>query len=307
MQALGSYNPEKRSLIAPALRVFEEENKEQGLMAGSYVSRAGWFARFVWPDWPPERSLNLAESVKRFNQEQGLRPVEEGSSDWNAVFRGWRTDPVSAEAIAGAFRRHFGERLLWVLSQRDTRGRIAARCRVKDLVELKPFRADHPLSQIAGTPSAAAAEVVSLELSWKYPGLATPRGPVSDADMALLLASTHEVFDWASRRIQSVLDALHERLQELYGGRFRGLYVFGSYAKPEAGIELPIDSDLDVALILSDFESTYDEITRYGDIAADLSLEHGLVLSLIPIREADYNEGKTSFTRAISKYAIPVK
>ncbi len=104
-----------------------------------------------------------------------------------------------------------------------------------------------------------------------------------------------------------MLDALHDRLKALYGERFRGLYVFGSYARPDAGIELPADSDLDVALVLSCFESAYKEIDRFSQITADLSLEHNLVISLIPVREADFREGQTNFTRVISEDAIPVK
>ncbi len=96
-------------------------------------------------------------------------------------------------------------------------------------------------------------------------------------------------------------------MEELYGDRFRGLYVFGSYARPDAGIELPEDSDLDVALILSEVESAYKEIDRFGQIVSDLSLEHGLVISLVPVREADFREGRTNFTRVISSYAIPVE
>ena len=109
-----------------------------------------------------------------------------------------------------------------------------------------------------------------------------------------------------SERVRTVLDALHDRLRKLYGERFRGLYVFGSYARPDAGIELSEDSDLDVALLLSDFENPYDEIKRFGNITYDLSLEHALAISVIPIRESDYLEGRTNFTRVISEYAIPV-
>ena len=107
--------------------------------------------------------------------------------------------------------------------------------------------------------------------------------------------------------MDTTLDTLNARLQPLYGERFKGLYVFGSYARPDAGIELSIDSDLDVALILSDFDSPFEERERYGDIVADLSLEHSLVISLVPLREADFREGHTNFTRVISAYAVPVE
>jgi predicted nucleotidyltransferase len=80
--------------------------------------------------------------------------------------------------------------------------------------------------------------------------------------------------------------------------------VFGSYARPDAGSDLGENSDLDVALILSDFDNTYEERKRFGDITYDLSIEHGLVISVVPIREADFREGRTTFTRVISQYAV---
>ncbi len=282
MQALSSYNPDKHSVIQPTLQALEEQYKLQGLTAGSYFSQRGLFARFVWPDWPEEISKKLAEKVATFHTQHHLLPIEKGSEDWNAVFRSWRSDGPSVSAIAEAFRNHFGKRLLWVESERDNRGRIAGRCMVERLGE------------------------ITLHLFWRDSS-AIPLGTVTDSDREAFQSSVKKIFEWAQQRIRPVLDALHDRLKDLYGDRFRELYVFGSYARPDAGIELPIDSDLDVAVILSDFDSAYKEIERIGQVTSDLSLEHGLVISLIPVRQADYEEGRTSFTRVISEYAIRVK
>jgi uncharacterized protein (UPF0332 family) len=92
---------------------------------------------------------------------------------------------------------------------------------------------------------------------WKN-SMAVPPGPLSDADLAAFDASVKEISHWAQRRIQPLLDILQERFRAIYGERLRGVYVFGSYARPDAGIELPESSDLDVALILSDFENLYE-------------------------------------------------
>jgi len=69
---------------------------------------------------------------------------------------------------------------------------------------------------------------------------------------------------------------------------------------------LPVESDLDVALLLSDFDNPYEEIKRLGDVTSDLELEHSLVISVVPVREADYVDRRTNFTRVISEYAIKV-
>jgi uncharacterized protein len=85
------------------------------------------------------------------------------------------------------------------------------------------------------------------------------------------------------RDIQPILRELKAALQELYGERLKGLYLFGSYARGEARE----DSDIDVAMVLDDFDSANSEISRTGALVADLSLEHECVVSLIPVRESD--------------------
>ena len=133
-----------------------------------------------------------------------------------------------------------------------------------------------------------------------------PPPNLSEADQKGFQSSHNIISHWAERRVRYILNALYDRLRQLYGERFRGLYVFGSYARHDAGVELPIDSDLDVALLLSEVESAGKEIQRYGQITADLSLQHGLVVSVIPVHELDFREGRTNFTRVISEYAIKV-
>jgi predicted nucleotidyltransferase len=217
------------------------------------------------------------------------------------VFHGWRSDSDSASAIAKAFEKHFGNRVRWVESEVDARGRISARALIEGL-RVAPPPPPGASPSLRASPRISSSEV-TLELYWKD-SIVTPPGPFSVADDQAFYESVKEISYWAQRRIRPVLDTLRQRLKALYGERFRGLYVFGSYARPDAGIELPEDSDLDVALLLSDFESPYSEIERFGGITADISLEHGLVVSLVPIREDDFKAGKTNFIRAISEYAI---
>lgn len=307
MHALSSYNPEAHSVVGPALQALDDPSL--GLTASSYFSLRGVLARFDWPDWPNFLCSSMADRVKGFHEHYSdLIPVGEGTSQWQAVFRGWRADPESAAVVGQAFSRRFSDRVDWVKSYRDTRGRIAASCMVRDLVKIPPLQPDSVMSRIFHELAAARLQTAacSLHLSWKD-SVAVPPGTVAAEDYEAFQASVQEVFNWASSRIRPILDALHDRLKALYGERFRGLYVFGSYARPDAGIELPEDSDLDVALLLSDFESGYKEIDRFGEITSDLSLEHGLDISLVPVREADFREGRTNFARVISEYAIPVK
>jgi len=305
MQALSSCKSEKGSVLQACLRGLADPAR--GFSASSYFAPRGWFAKFVWPDWPPGLSDELAKKVRDFCQRRPeLLPIREGTPEWNSVFHGWCSDRASAEAIAKAFHKNFQARLLWVESERNLRGRIAATVKINGLVQQEPFPGDHPLSQIGGSGGLERLNEVPLQLSWKD-SLAGPlHEPVSEADREALLLSAQEVFNWAAQRIWPVLNTLRDKLKELYGQHFQGLYVFGSYARPDAGVKLSEDSDLDVALLLSDFESASHEIHRFGQITSDLSLEYGLVISLVPVRGADFKEGRTNFARVISEYAIKV-
>jgi uncharacterized protein len=281
MQALSCYNPESQAIIDPALCALGSDSL--GLTARSYLSERGLFAKFVWPDWPEQLKDHVAARVDEFHQEYPkMRRASEGSAEWQAVFRDWRTDSESVRVIVDAFAKSFGDRLMWVESERDARGRITARNRIEGIGN------------------------VTLHLFWRDSSV-VPEGSVADADRQSFQDSVREVFGWARSRIGHILDAVHDRLSAVYGDRFRGLYVYGSYARPDAGIELPIDSDLDVALILSDFVSVHEERDRFEDIVYDLSLEHGLAISVVPVREAEYRDRTSSFTREISSYAVPAR
>src|SRR2546428_21340 len=131
MHALSAYGCEAQSAVSAALCALED--RPQGLRADTCITPKGCFAEFKWPDWPAHLSENLGKCVESFrHQHPELRPVSADSPEWNSVFHGWRTDPESAAAIAEIFRRHFDEdRVLWVKSSKDTRGRIAARCKVE--------------------------------------------------------------------------------------------------------------------------------------------------------------------------------
>jgi predicted nucleotidyltransferase len=305
MQALSSYSQSKHADVARALASLR--NPAEGLSADTFVTAKGLFARFVWPDLPTETSAKLGGLIGALHSrhpELGLKPLERGAAEWSSVFHGWSTDLESAGAIERVFSAHFPKRVSWVESERDRGGRIAAKLRVEGLGEIPPPPPDtpHPLRPYWRRFSGE----VSLHLFWKD-SMAIPPGPLSPADLGAFEASVRAVSRWAERRIRPVLDTLHQRLKALYGDRFRGLYVFGSYARPDAGIELPESSDLDLALILSDFENLYEERARFGDLVADLSLEHSMVISVVPVAEQDFREGRTYFSRVISEYAVPVQ
>ncbi|MGH9432863.1 MAG: nucleotidyltransferase domain-containing protein [Terriglobia bacterium] len=281
MEALSQFDLRDYEKVEEALKSVRDA--DAFLNADAVTLAGGAAVRFGWPDWPELLRQQLRAEVDVLHQRVPLlRPVAEDTKEWAVVFQAWKSDPESAKEIGEALSESFPGRVRWVFSRRDSRGRVSATGAIEKLGN------------------------VSLDLSWKGVS-AIPAGQASREDMTALSGAIEKLTAWAGRKITPVLEQLRDRLANLYGDRFRGLYVFGSYAKPDAGIQLPESSDLDVALLLSNLDSPYDEIQRFGDIAADLSLEHGLVISLHPIREADFRQGRTNFTRVISDYAIAVE
>ena len=55
-----------------------------------------------------------------------------------------------------------------------------------------------------------------------------------------------------SEQIRNLLVRLRERLQEIYGTRLRGLYLYGSFARGEQDDE----SDVDIVIVLDRVDGT---------------------------------------------------
>ena len=102
--------------------------------------------------------------------------------------------------------------------------------------------------------------------------------------------------------VEPILQQLKQRLQELYGERLKGLYLFGSHARGEASA----DSDIDVAVILDDFKSVGEEIRRWSKVRTELSLRHECVLALVPIRESDWHLRPSSLLVNLRREGVAV-
>jgi predicted nucleotidyltransferase len=101
--------------------------------------------------------------------------------------------------------------------------------------------------------------------------------------------------------LHKVLGDLKTGLRPLYGDRLRGIYLFGSYARGDADRE----SDLDVLVVLQDFERYALEVDRTAELAADVSLKYGVTTSLVFFREHEWLHGDTPFLSNVRDEAVP--
>jgi len=100
--------------------------------------------------------------------------------------------------------------------------------------------------------------------------------------------------------IAKVVAELRKGLVGLYGSRFRDLLLYGSYARGDQRE----GSDVDLLVLLNGPVNTGREILRLESIAWPLSLDHGIVLAVMPVSYEAYQKGETSFLRVIRKDAM---
>lgn len=89
-------------------------------------------------------------------------------------------------------------------------------------------------------------------------------------------------------------------LEQLYGPRLRGVYLYGSAARDE----LTPDSDIDIAVILDEIPDRSAEHRHVSRLGADLSLEFDTVVLFFFAEEKDFAAGRFAIHRAIRDEGI---
>ena len=96
-------------------------------------------------------------------------------------------------------------------------------------------------------------------------------------------------------RIRKLMKELKEGLVRIYGDRLKALYLYGSYARGDY-----VDgSDLDLLVVLQDYQRYGDEIVRTSELVGGLSLEYGITVSRIFMKESQWRYSKTPLLRNI--------
>lgn len=94
-----------------------------------------------------------------------------------------------------------------------------------------------------------------------------------------------------SHTLEDTLWELETGLRELYGARYRGLVLYGSYARGDADE----GSDIDLLLLLAGPVESGTEIRRASELVSLLSLDSNRVLSVIPVDTRDYQTSREPY------------
>ena len=93
---------------------------------------------------------------------------------------------------------------------------------------------------------------------------------------------------------------VRSELEKLYGERLRGVYLYGSAARDQ----LTPDSDIDIAIVLDEIQSRFEEHERTSQLDSDVSLEYDTLVTFLFITEADFKEGLFTIHRVIKREGV---
>jgi predicted nucleotidyltransferase len=95
---------------------------------------------------------------------------------------------------------------------------------------------------------------------------------------------------------------LKSGLVRIYADELKAVYLYGSYARGEAGP----DSDIDVLVVLKGNFDYLEMLKRSEDFTISLCLENDVVISRAFVSEAEYKSKETPFLMNVRRDAVAV-
>jgi len=89
-------------------------------------------------------------------------------------------------------------------------------------------------------------------------------------------------------------------LNRIYGEQLKAVYLYGSYARGE-NVE---GSDLDVVVVLKDFQRRAAEIRRTSELVGNLSLDYEITVSPLFLRENEWETNKFALLRNVKAEGV---
>jgi len=105
-----------------------------------------------------------------------------------------------------------------------------------------------------------------------------------------------------STQTQKLLRQLKKGLAEIYGQGLKAVYLYGSYARL-SNVE---GSDLDVLVILTDFQRRAAEIRRTSELVGSLSFDFEVTISPVFVRENEWRNMEFALLRNVQAEGIAV-
>ena len=101
--------------------------------------------------------------------------------------------------------------------------------------------------------------------------------------------------------LQAIND-LKSSLQEIYGDRLQGLYLYGSYARGD----FREDSDVDLLVALAGEVNSCRESDRISALVSDLCRRHEVLLAVLPAPAAWLDSRKSPLYERVRREGAPL-
>lgn len=102
--------------------------------------------------------------------------------------------------------------------------------------------------------------------------------------------------------IKRLLSELKQGLIHIYGEQLKAVILYGSYARGDYDAE----SDIDVLVVLKNYEQYGREIDRTGKLVCSILLDYGVTISPIFMRERDWVKGEKPLLRNVQAEGVPL-